>query len=803
MPMSTRPVLLGRVTGVNSVNSQKDEDQPGQCDEGVDIEALPSQPVGQENDEGGPSWNWRRFEGFIALLMVIFSTWLALALGSQESWVYHADLSVKVPICDSSYNWGGGGGCIETDWIEKGLAHDPSFYALIVSTGLAGLAAMWLYLIAPTAHTLFAAHFLCFNWLEGLVSLSLLAALKERQIRVFLGSTTAKGSKGLWGLELALFFSGLRVFLLLGELIGLQLIIQNRLESIWPALNRPGCKLWLGRCLWIEIGSYFGLIVSVFFWLLNETHVVNFGYSFWGLFYVWTLLGCFGAIPCCFFMWIVLVAVTLSRVVLMFHRAIGVSRQQGLAIAAISFQTCRGRSILQCAGVTISLATTSILTVVVGLFLPMLAGPSDSYQNQGDPQFDAAIRGSLNAAQCVNILVNAAGIILLSGASTLITSKGILRFPPLGCRCRCRFRKCCGAPSVQSAPCRSTNLETAEEQDWEKKTRELANRGISLEELIVFYKGLGDTIMPSFQPSVHTTNDVVRLAIIPLTFSSCSSYAELVNKGEKVLPKKMVTHNWSNLFRDLLASVIADAVGEHTFEFIAELLSDKAGVEVMEDMLRVHGSIQETFWICAFAVNQHAGICGENPATTFDPVSGITHPICKCNKPKFFNKDPPLNADGKSIHCEMNKFDDMMALLASENPDFAEVVAVDASLDLFGRAWCVAELAEAHRMGMAQSLKIRNEDTLLTRQLTLQGLKVENMKASRPEDVVEILAKIPDKDAFNTKLQELIFDSNGLLTAWKNADALQQMEEVSHVLKWLRLSKAVEGGLLVWQRWLA
>ena len=383
-------------------------------------------------------------------------------------------------------------------------------------------------------------------------------------------------------------------------------------------------------------------------------------------------------------MWIVLVAVTLCRVVSMFHRAVGVARQQGLAIAATSFQTCRGRSILQCAGVLISLATTLILTVVAGLSLKQVGGLSDTLP-------------SWNAAQCVNTLVNAAGITLLSGASTLITSKGILRFPPLGCQCRCRFRKCC-VRSVQSAR-RSKNLETGEEDDWEKKSRELANRGISLEELLAFYKGLGDTIMPSFQPSVHTTNDVVRLAIIPLTFSSCSSYAELVNRGEEVLPKKMVTHNWSNLFRDLLASVIADAVGEHTFEFIAELLSDKAGVEVVEDMLRVHGSIQETFWICAFAVNQHVGICGGNPAATFDPVSGITHPICKCSRPKFFNEDPPLNADGKSIHCEMNKFDDMMALLARENPDFAEVVAVDASLDLFGRAWCVAELAEAHRMG--------------------------------------------------------------------------------------------------------
>ena len=145
--------------------------------------------------------------------------------------------------------------------------------------------------------------------------------------------------------------------------------------------------------------------------------------------------------------------------------------------------------------------------------------------------------------QCINLLANAAGIILLSGASSLITSQGTLKFPPLKCcRCPCRFRRCCGFKSF----CRS-NLQIGEENAWEKKTRELANRGISLEELLVFYKNLGDTVMQSFQPSVHTTTDVVRLAIIPLTASSCSSYAQLVNKGAKVLPKKMVTHNWSYL----------------------------------------------------------------------------------------------------------------------------------------------------------------------------------------------------------------------------------------------------------------
>ena len=488
-------------------------------------------------------------------------------------------------------------------------------------------------------------------------------------------------------------------------------------------------------------------------------------------------------IPACFLIWSVLVATTLFRVVLMFQKALNLTRKQGLAVAA-TFQACRGRSILQCAGVIISLTTSAMLSYYLYLF---------GWKGSVGAFHDSIV------PHCINLLVNAAGIILLSGASSLITNQGTLRFPPLRCcRCPCRFRRCCGFKSL----CRS-NLKIGEENAWEKKTRELANRGISLEELLAFYKNLGDTVMPSFQPSVHTTADVVRLAIIPLTASYCSSYAQLVNKGVKVLPKKMVTHNWSNLFRDLLASVISEALGEHTFEFVAELLSDKAGVEALEKMLRVHSSLEETYWICAFAVNQHAGICGANPAGTVDPVSGLAHPTCQCSEPKFFNEDPPLNDDGKSIQCEMNKFDDMMALLARENPDFAEVVAVDASLDLFGRAWCVAELAEAHRMGMAQSLKMRNKETLLRRQLTLQGLDVKKMKASRPEDVVEILAKIPDTEAFNAKLQELIFDSNvGLVAAWKNADALQQMEEVSHLLKWLRLSEAVEGGEIVWQRWL-
>ena len=144
----------------------------------------------------------------------------------------------------------------------------------------------------------------------------------------------------------------------------------------------------------------------------------------------------------------------------------------------------------------------------------------------------------------------------------------------------------------------------------------------------------------------------------------------------------------------------------------------------------------------------------------------------------------------------MNTFDDMMAFLALKDPNFTEVIAVDANLDLFGRAWCVAELFKAYHIGMAQNLMLRNTATLMTRQRALQGVRVEDMKASR-------LAKIPDKKAFNEKLQELIFDGQvGLLAARKKADVLQQMEDLSYVLKWARLSESTDGGALIWRRWI-
>jgi len=299
-----------------------------------------------------------------------------------------------------------------------------------------------------------------------------------------------------------------------------------------------------------------------------------------------------------------------------------------------------------------------------------------------------------------------------------------------------------------------------------------------------------------FQSDVHTTKDVVRQAIIPQTRQGRCSYATLVSGARPITPQKMVTHNWDNLFRDLMAAVIADALSECTFALISRLLDED--LEVLEQMLAARGRLSDTYWICAFSVNQHASICGGNPHGEKDLATGLLHPTCDCGLEKHFNHTEPCVA-GRSSRCELNKFDDMMCLLASAAPGFAQVVAVDAGFRLFGRAWCVAELAEARRMRMPQRLVVLSAENLRAHEADLRGLRVERMQASRPEDVQEILAKIPDVKAFNTAVQHLLFDEQGgLLSAWRDLDVARQMAETARLISLHETSKGA-----VWQHWAA
>merc|ERR1712050_503596 len=101
--------------------------------------------------------------------------------------------------------------------------------------------------------------------------------------------------------------------------------------------------------------------------------------------------------------------------------------------------------------------------------------------------------------------------------------------------------------------------------------------------------------------------------------------------------------------------------------------------------------------------------------------------------PKQLNFTEPL-AGGRSVGCEMNKFDEMMAYIAAHDANFAQIIAVDSRFDLFTRAWCVSELAMAHAMGMKQHLKLLNVRALEENSTRLRQLRIEDMKAARQED---------------------------------------------------------------------
>jgi len=345
---------------------------------------------------------------------------------------------------------------------------------------------------------------------------------------------------------------------------------------------------------------------------------------------------------------------------------------------------------------------------------------------------------------------------------------------------------------------RQSSTREAYEKDadgrWQEVVEELASRGFTLASLLAFYKTIPEA-MPHFDPNMHTTEDVVRQVIIPKSADQKCAYAVKMMDGAPTRPERMVTHNWSNLFRDLIAAIVADALNEPSFSLIASLL-DK-DIAALERMLGAK-ALATTYWVCAFSVNQHASICGFiPPQSRGDPKTGIQHAACPCGYAKYLNGSPPLRSDSKSIPCQMNKFDDMMAFLSASDPKFAQVVAVDRGFVLFDRAWCVAEVAEANKMGMRQFVKLSSKQALGEQNDKLKDLDVRNMQAARMEDVKEILAKIPDVTSFNSDLHEMLFGQQGLFDRLGNFDVVEQAAQIGKAALFADASLHLNGGGIV------
>merc|ERR1711920_902234 len=111
------------------------------------------------------------------------------------------------------------------------------------------------------------------------------------------------------------------------------------------------------------------------------------------------------------------------------------------------------------------------------------------------------------------------------------------------------------------------------------------------------------------------------------------------------------------------------------------LASDR--IEELRQRLEQAGKPLCTYWVCAFSVNQHAGICAQVP---FEGFTGVPWVPCDCGTAK--------HSDGEL--SEMDKFDEMMAYLKAAHRQsggrFSQVVAVDLEFKLLTRVWCIAEL---------------------------------------------------------------------------------------------------------------
>eukprot|EP00930_Biecheleria_cincta_P016710 TRINITY_DN13489_c0_g1_i3.p1 TRINITY_DN13489_c0_g1~~TRINITY_DN13489_c0_g1_i3.p1 ORF type:complete len:400 (+),score=50.64 TRINITY_DN13489_c0_g1_i3:72-1271(+) len=335
-------------------------------------------------------------------------------------------------------------------------------------------------------------------------------------------------------------------------------------------------------------------------------------------------------------------------------------------------------------------------------------------------------------------------------------------------------------------PCRSV---------FSQKVDELAGRGVRLRNVLQFLGSLLDReIMPLFDPSRSSTNDVVRQAIVPLSRDTTSSrggsaLATMWNQGCPLYPERMVTHNWTNLFLHLVAAVVAEGLGTDTFGELADALATREGLAGIIDQLESKRALDLTFWICAFSINQHASICGgfgpappesapelelqEWERKTRDTFTNERYALCRCTEPKYFNDQP--------AQCELNKFDEVMILLHERCSRFAQIIVVDWAFQVFFRAWCVAEIVQGHILDIPAHVKIHSGAALDAHYETLSILDVRDCQASRSSDKEMILAKILDINAFNLRLQWLIFGTAGLFSKW--VDGEERAGQVGRIVR--------------------
>jgi len=294
----------------------------------------------------------------------------------------------------------------------------------------------------------------------------------------------------------------------------------------------------------------------------------------------------------------------------------------------------------------------------------------------------------------------------------------------------------------------------------------LAGKGFNVRQLLQFYKHHLDNKVLDKNTS---TENVVRNIVIPQTAAQVCCYMDsafMRTLGGPKAANKLVSHSWGVPFLNTLLNVLYDVSGVHASFVRSRCLTEDGELDVEGAFQWFNAfmkeELDETYWLCIFAVNEHRAICGDcwtcNPGgcsgwTSADFANpycncGLKRNPCSCGSLKYGPGDPSY---------EIDKFP-----LVVQQMKGGLVASLDARLQTLRRVWVVSEVAEAFA---GRPVRFRMVDPLhedLQRRLMLGDPLVPLVRdclASSKEDkdrILEDVRRAGGEDQFDEFLACLV-----------------------------------------------
>ena len=409
------------------------------------------------------------------------------------------------------------------------------FLGLMLASVGAGCAAAFLSKRAQAStHARWACGYAITNWFQSLLgSLTCLFSQAGEVSDEYFGCKygVLPGRRDGKGFFHTVFQSCRAVLYLIG-LFWMQTLLAWRLDVLERTSRQKYCSHCFRMLIWVQA---FGVAVIVL--SLGVFAQQYFGNAYFKDYYS----GALTATAAALLTWLcnmtasAVVICSLIQCLLMLRRVLRLSESE-IASAPVRLSLSRARrfAFLQVLGVSVSLVLT--IFVVPAAAVSTVLAPMLSEEHTW-------VKWVVVVVQALDSLGNAVAAVLLSGSHRLSEKDSQPSRPDQTSR-RVSCRVCQAKP-------RAAPDDMAWSPAWKAKVEELSLRGMTLRSLLHFYQ---EDLLSIQDWRAHKTRDVVRRAIIPLTSVEESAYAvSTLNRDGARRAHIMVTHNWANSFKDVLA----------------------------------------------------------------------------------------------------------------------------------------------------------------------------------------------------------------------------------------------------------